>query len=553
MMAAMNLVRTALEPIARLAAAEGARDLRRFLAAHHDSRRTQDDLLARLLAEHAETGFGKDHGFSGIRSYDDFRKAVPIRDYEDLGSYFQSVWEGRYDALIPPGRRMKMFALTSGTTGAPKRIPITEDVLAHYRRCMTMYGVQLLNDHPAGWLRHILQVTSPAEEMISPAGLPCGAISGMLAKTQKRIVRKMYPVPYAVAGIADADAKYYTIMRLAIPDDVGLITTANPSTILRLFDVAETHLDRLLADIADGTLTPPGDIPAEVRRQLRLRKNPRLARQIASAVERDGLLRADQFWNLVMLMHWTGGTLSLYLPQIRRRCPGVPIRDVGLLASEGRFTVPLTDETPAGVAEITGNVLEFIPAGQIDSARPDVLRPHELTVGEDYFLIVTNPCGLWRYNINDCVRMTDTLGDSPVLAFLSKGDHTANLTGEKLTEHQLVQAVRRAGQQLSIEIPRFVAQPVFANQPYYRIRVELAQPAPDALAKRIDAALAALNVEYASKRTSGRLGPIEICGQPPAVFDARERELIALRKGRREQYKHQYLLTEIDTAGQPAS
>ncbi|GAH84039.1 unnamed protein product, partial [marine sediment metagenome] len=186
----------------------------------------------------------------------------------------------------------------------------------------------------------------------------------------------------------------------------------------------------------DGTLTPPGEISAAAR-GLRFRPSPALARRLEDGIARDGVLLPRHFWNVAFLANWTGGTLKLYLPRLRELFGSVPIRDIGLLASEGRFSIPLADETPAGVAEITSNFLEFIPADRIGEAPPPALRAEQVELGQEYFLVVTNWAGLWRYNMDDRVRVVDRLGDSPVFEFLSRGLHTANITGEKLTEHQV--------------------------------------------------------------------------------------------------------------------
>ena len=95
---------------------------------------------------------------------------------------------------------------------------------------------------------------------------------------------------------------------------------------------------------------------------------------MARGLERDGELRPTHFWNVAFLTNWTGGTLKLYLRRLRELFGDVPIRDIGLLAREGRFSLPIADHTPAGLAEITGNFLEFIPAEDIESKIPSTLR-----------------------------------------------------------------------------------------------------------------------------------------------------------------------------------
>ena len=543
----MILARTMLRPAARIAGLHAAGQLRQFLRAHAEGRRVQDRLLMKLVTRFAHTRFGRDHGLGAVRNYDDFRRAVPLGDYDTQAPYLEAVYHGDTEALVPAGDGPLRFALTSGTTGWPTRIPVTAESLSHYRRGWNAFGYRMLQDHPNAWMRRILQVSSPAAESFSPTGVPCGAISGMLMATQKRIVRRMYTAGAEVAAIRDPETKYYTILRLAIPQDVGWISTANPSTVVKLLATANRHVESLLRDLRDGTLTPPSSAPGDMRRLpgRRLHKHPRLVRRIEAGLRGDGELLTRHFWDLAILLHWTGGTLGLYLPEVRRLTDAAPIRDIGLLASEGRFSIPLQDETPDGVAEILGALLEFIPADEIDSASPTVLRSHEVEVGAEYFLVFSNFSGLWRYNLHDRIRVTGRFGESPIFAFLSKGAHTANMTGEKITEHQVVQAVEGACRRLGLGIQRFLAQGHFDSPPHYLLTVEYEGRPPHHLAKTVDAELQALNIEYADKRRGGRLGIIRVNTADAESFARRERQILHDRGGLTEQYKHQYLLTDV--------
>ena len=541
----MSFRRTILRPLAYLAGRRAARDARNFLAAHQHTRRTQEEVLAELIRRHADTAFGRDHSFARVRSYEDFASAVPVANYERLRPYVDRVLVGETDALLPPGEPVLMFSMTSGTTGSPKFIPVTTRFLHEIRRGWNILGLTELKDHPDAWLTCVLRVASRMDEQTSPTGLPCGAISGLIAQAQMRIVRRMYACPPQATNISDPTAKYYTIMRCGAPRDVGIITTANPSSTIKLIETAQQHAERLIRDIADGSLTPPGEMPLAAA-ALRFRPNPRLARRMEAGLRDDGHLLPAHVWNVKLLNNWTGGTLRLYLPRLRELFPGVPIRDIGLLASEGRFSVPVADETPAGIAEITGNLLEFIPAGEYESDNPTVLRAHEVDAGEEYFLVVSNWAGLWRDSIDDRVRVVDHYGQSPIFEFLSRGKHTANITGEKITEHQVVEAMRRAARAAGIRVQRFVVQGRFADTPHYELRVEAGDGEDmHALADAFDAVLADLNMEYASKRKSARLGAVRAVVLSDGTLDREEARHIRDRRGRSEQYKHQYLLTEV--------
>lgn len=563
----MNLKRAILQPIAWLAGRHAAGQLAAWLAAHQRSRQTQDELLRRMVAAHERTDFGRDHGFARVRTYADFAAAVAVGDYEARRPYLERVLNGELTALLPAGEDVVMFSRTSGTTGSPKHIPVTRRFLAEMRRGWNVFGLRLLSDHPRAWLRPLLTISSSMHETTSPRGVPCGAISGMLAATQKRIVRRMYVAPLGASEIADPLLKQYTLLRCGVALDVSIITTANPSSTIKLMEVAQAHAERLIRDVADGTFCPPLDA-GEGRLGVRLRFRPdrAAARRMQAGVDRDGVLLPRHFWNIEVLANWTGGTLKLYLPRLRELFGDVAVRDIGLLASEGRFSIPLTDGTAAGVAEITGNFLEFIPAEEYGRADARVLRAHELDAGAEYFLVVTNWAGLWRYSMDDRVRVTGHFGRSAVFEFLSRGKHTANITGEKVTEWQVVEAMRRASAATGAKVQRFTLQGVFAAVPYYRLAIEESDArnaegtrgtssavgmgrCEKALAAAMDDCLRELNVEYAGKRSSGRLGAIRAAVMAEGFFDAAEREEIRRRLGRGEQYKHQYLLTDVRQEG----
>jgi len=544
----MGVGRTLLRPLAQLAGMHASGQARAFLAAHRRTEAVQQRLLAELLARHADTDFGRDHGFGRLQGYADFASAVPIRTYEQLRPYMDRVFEGRQDALLPADEEVVMFSQTSGTTGLPKHIPVTRRFLATMRRGWNIFGMLALNDHKEAWLRGILQISSSPRESLSPGGKPCGAISGLLASAQKKIVRRMYVAPPCVADIEDPAARYYAILRCGVGRDVAFITTANPSSTIKLIETGQAHAQRLVRDVADGTFNPPGESPPESVGRLKFRPNPRLARRLDEGVRRDGVLLPRHFWRIAFLCNWTGGTLKLYLRRLRELFDDAPVRDIGLLASEGRFSIPLADEVSAGVAEITDNILEFMPPDQADRPNPLAVPAHEAQVGQEYFLVVTNWAGLWRYNMDDRVRVIDKLGQSPVFEFLSRGLHTASITGEKLTEHQVVEAMRRAASQAGAAVERFVLQGCFGQTPYYQLRLETPDDAGAAkLAELMDAALAELNVEYRSKRSGGRLGPIRSLRLPQGAMEQAERQAILARRGRSDQYKHKYLLTDIVT------
>jgi hypothetical protein len=227
----------------------------------------------------------------------------------------------------------------------------------------------------------------------------------------------------------------------------------------------------------------------------------------------------------------------------------VPIRDHGLSASEGRMTIPLEDDRSDGVLDVDSHYFEFIPEDEIDSAHPTVLEAHQLEEGRNYFILLTTVSGLYRYDIRDVVRCTGFLGTTPRLEFLHKGAHIANLTGEKITESQVVAAVRHGVHRFQTEFSHFTVSPVWGEPPNYRLHVEEQELAdvrnPQELIEYIDASLQSLNCEYEEKRKTSRLGPLEWCAIPSGTWRQFSRQRQSRFGGSTEQYKHPCLVPDL--------
>ncbi len=527
-----------------VARAHAGMALRRFMSSIENATAEQARLFEQLVRRAANGAFQRDHGFASIQSYEDYASALPIRRYADMAPYIERVRQGEVGALFEADTPILMFALTSGTTAEPKYIPITQDVLEHWREGWSVWGLRALLDHHGCFLRGIVQVTSPMNDHIAPGGAPCGAITGLLATKQRRLVRRYYTAPIAVADIRDAAAKYYTIMRMSIDRDVAFMVTASPATLLLLARAADDHREQIIRDIHDGTLWSQLSMPSETRTALssRLRPRPDAAKRLERLAAEHGGLYPRHYWQLGFLAHWTGGTMGLYLPLLKKYFGETPSRDIGLLASEGRLSVPIDDGTASGVLNVRSHFFEFIPAEEYGLPHATALRTHELEIGREYFVLLTNGSGLYRYDLGDRVRVTGRMGEAPMIEFLSRDAHTSSMAGEKLTEDQVVAAMQ-AIPEVSQSALDFVLSPRFGELPRYRLYLEAGERglAPN-LAERFDTALCSVNVEYAGKRESGRLGAVQIAELSPGVLKQRDRRLRESRSRTGEQFKHQYLL-----------
>src|SRR5215204_7414798 len=377
--------------------------LRRFNTASHDPAASQQRLLTEILRTNADTEFGRRHGFGGITTLRQFQERVPVCGYQDLEPYIDAAMRGKPAQLTrhPP----VLFTTTSGTTGARKYIPMTQEGKRSKSHLMWLWFSGLYRDHPGIVGGRILSVVSPEVESHSPSGIPCGSESGHAYRSMPPPVRSMYTAPYDVFAIPDYEAKYYTLLRLAAGQNISCLVTVNPSTIVLLADRLARHTESIIRDVRDGSLSHDFTVPAALRQELTLRPDPDRARHLERAAKTgDGVLRPGLAWpNIAAIGCWKGGTVGSYLARFDTYFPqGPAIRDLGYYATELRGSVPLSDQGDAGAVAVATNVLEFHPAD--DDRVPDgreLLPVERLEVGQRYFVYVTNASGLYRYDMND--------------------------------------------------------------------------------------------------------------------------------------------------------
>ena len=329
---------------------------------------------------------------------------------------------------------------------------------------------------------------------------------------------------------------------------------ANPSTLVALGRTLDAEKEHLLRDLRDGTLREDIDIPSDIRLSLtaRLKPNPTRAAELTATASKMGRLYPMDVWPTdgTIINTWTGGSMGPYLRQLPKFYGEPPIRDLGLLASEGRMTIPFADFSSAGVLDIWSHYFEFVPESEIDSPQPTVLGAHELRDGASYYIIPTTAYGLYRYHISDMVRVNGFFGRTPLVEFLGKGHRFANLTGEKLSEHHVTRAMDAVAKRVHHPVTAYTLAPVWDDvQPYYGLFVEETDAADKTSLKTLLAAfdreLGEQNIEYAAKREGGRLGPVRAAVIPTGAWATWDRERLAKTGGSPEQYKHPCLIGDV--------
>lgn len=509
----------------------------------------QQTFLLTLLRTNAGTVFGKAHGFDRIRAEADYRRQVPIQDYEGFRPYVNRIIAGERSVLTAADPHM--LNMTSGTTGEPKYIPVTRESLHHGSSFSLQWVYRALQDHPSFLDHAFVGIVSRAIEGQTPSGLPFGSASGMLYRRIPRLIRSTYAIPYLVSEIRDYDRRYFVTARLAMGARVSYIGTPNPSTLIRLAETGMQHSDSIIRAIHDGTLGVDISDQPEIAARLasRLSPDPTRAKTLTHIAEHTGALRPADCWpDLRLIGCWLGGGVGMQAHKLTAYYGEVPMRDLGYLASEGHFTIPHQDHTPSGILSLHTNYYEFIPENAIDGPQPAVLLSHELELGAYYAILVTTAGGLYRYDIHDIVQVTGFYRNTPLLAFIRKGRDMTSITGEKMHANHLLLALEHIRQRYNVSLVEQFRVVPNVEERRYDIYAELkADVSHERLRKEVipdlDGALAQVNVEYAEKRRSRRLAPPCLHLMRPGWAASEYQRGMAAGK-RDTQYKWQILFPE---------
>ena len=461
----------------------------------------QKKLLLEYLRKNRSTEYGKKYHFSEVRSISDYQMLVPMSDSESIFPYVERISSGAQNILTKD--KVVFFGLTSGTTGKPKLIPVTNFSRAKKAEMLGLWTYYIMRDHPDILDGKILAIINPEEETFTKNGIPCGAESGHAYKNMPMVVKNFYAIPYDVFHIPDYESRYYCILRIAMGQNITTIATLNPSTIALLCQKIEKYKDVLIGDIENGTLYKNLDIPLKIRKSIEgnLKADPKRAGELKSILQEKRELLPKYFWpNLKLIECWKGGTVKIYLKELPQYFGDTPIRDFGCFSTEARASIPMSEDGAGGVLAINTNFYEFITKEDMSKRQKRFLLCNELFKGREYFIIVTTPGGLYRYNIDDIIKVTGFFNSTPVIEFVQKGLNAVSIMGEKLYESQLNEAVNRAVDKNKLLLEFFSASVQPDNGPRYVFLVEFDGPVPSwgkkDLLRSIEEELGRENAEY---------------------------------------------------------
>jgi hypothetical protein len=426
----------------------------------------QELIFKELLKTGSTTVFGSDHRLKDVKTYDDFRAAVNIRDYESFKPYINQIKEGKHNVLWK-GQPI-YFAKTSGTTSGIKYIPITKDSIANHlntaRNALLCYMAESGNNKFADG-KMIFLSGSPELERVG--GIPTGRLSGIVNHHIPRYLRTNQLPSYETNCIEDWETKLDKIVEETIDKDMTLISGIPPWM--------QMYFDRLT------------QVSGKSIKQL--------------------------FPNFSVLVHG-GVNFEPYKAKLFESI-GTKLATIETFpASEGFFAFQ-DSQNEEGLLLNTdsGIFFEFIPAAEIFNANPTRLWLKDVKAGVNYVLIVNSNAGLWGYDVGDTVKFLSTNPYRMVVTGRVK--HFISAFGEHVIGEEVEYSLMKAAEEDGLRITEFTVAPLISqssDKSYHEwfVEFEIAPGDSNAFALKVDKNLRGKNIYYDDLISGNILQPLRI-------------------------------------------
>lgn len=357
----------------------------------------QQKTLQMLVQKAKNTMFGKDHDFGGINTYEDFRKRVPIRDYEALKPYIEHIKEGTQNVLWE-GQPL-YFAKTSGTTSGTKYIPITRDSIPNHilsaRNALLAYvyetGKSTFLDRKLIFLSGSPIMTETGKNKILT-----GRLSGIVNHHVPAYLRSNQKPSYETNCIEDWETKLDKVIEETLHADMSLISGIPPWV--------QMYFDRIQA--------------------------------------KTGKLIKDVFPNFSLFVYG-GVNFEPYRKKLFDSI-GKKVASVELFpASEGFFAYQDLQEDPAMLLLLNSGIFyEFVPIESFFDENPTRLSIEEVELNKNYALIINSNAGLWSYSLGDTVKF---VSKNPYKVLVTgRVKHFISAFGEHVIGEEVEKALRLA-------------------------------------------------------------------------------------------------------------
>ena len=426
----------------------------------------QDSILKNLIKTGRNTVFGKEAGLDKVNSYEEFRQAVTIRDYEQLRPFIDQIKEGKHNVLWK-GRPI-YFAKTSGTTSGTKYIPITKDSVPNHinsaRNALLCYMAETGNTRFANG-KMIFLSGSPVLERVG--GIPTGRLSGIVNHHVPGYLRTNQLPSYETNCIEDWETKLGKIVEETISQDMTLISGIPPWM--------QMYFDELM--------------------------------------KRSGKKVGDLFPNFSVMVQG-GVNFEPYKAKLIESI-GKKIDTIELFpASEGFFAFQDSQAAEGLLLNTNSGIFfEFIPANEINKANPPRLSLREVKVGENYALIINSNAGLWGYNLGDTVKFVSL---NPYrLVVTGRTKHFISAFGEHVIGEEVEYSLLKAAGEENIQIIEFTVAPYVsegAGQSYHEWFIEFENKPVNMqeFANKVDQNLREKNIYYDDLIGGNILTPLKL-------------------------------------------
>jgi hypothetical protein len=413
----------------------------------------QAKIMEYLVSTGQSTAFGKDHSFGTIKNYDDFKKNVPIRDYEQLRPYVDRVVEGAENILWPG--KPAYFAKTSGTTSGTKYIPLSkESVPYHINSARNALLSYVHETGKAKFLDGSLIFLSGSPEMDEHAGIKTGRLSGIVNHHVPGYLRTNQKPSYATNCIEDWEEKLDKIIDETLHADMTLISGIPPW--------AQMYFDRIHA--------------------------------------KTGKKVKDVFPNFEMFVYG-GVNFEPYRAKLFESI-GKQIDSIETYPSSEGFIAYQDSQVESGLLMLLnhGIFYEFIPTEEYFNEKPTRLSIEEIELGKNYALIINSNAGLWGYSIGDTVKF---VSKNPFrIVVTGRIKHFISAFGEHVIGEEVEKAMKFTMEKFpGVELAEFTVAPqVTPNEglPHHEWFIEFSKAPQDLIAfsLELDNNLRKLNVYY---------------------------------------------------------
>ncbi len=396
-------------------------------------------------------------------------------------------------------RGPKSWAYTSGTRKEPKAIPFDRKRTALVQKLFLKAMILLTARFKGLKTFFVFSSLNPDQSLTS------GLTMGEKDPTHLELLQAPYRYLFTERGLklrrATDDLSARLILILVTRP--AFFYATNPSTLTHFLKDLELHWPRVA-----GNMKKILAAPEILRELLRLQDGNALPRLERAAAADTVPPFGELFSELKALITWDGGYVKPFLEQLTVLLPGVPQVPMYSMSTEAVETLPhLIDGRLHFLPSAPGVYYEFL-----DLEDQTLHLPQDLLPGKHYGLVVSDRWGLTRYDTQDIFLVKEVVDGLPDLAFVKRRGINSSLTGEKLTEEQILLLITGLKERFPELRETFFSLYPYSLQGAFGYELALIGRSPEAgleeFTAQADRLLGEINAEYKSKVDSGRLLPL---------------------------------------------